>query len=271
MNLIQKIWNPVFATIDLKYATLKIKDGGTGSPISVAGGGSDWTDSGTTPGEFYYGGASITSKPVYVELGGSDITANEGTLGSLAANQWAWGDQDTLGANTMYIRLPGDGDPDNLSAGYLKVALTGSIQQIEVKIGEGNLTYTEGKNIEYILDRGQLDDVREGDQIPVQVSFDFQWDYILGVSGSSTPSVEEALKGVGEAADWVSTDSDGCRPYSVDLEITYAPQPSTCGDQEIITFPDFRYESLEHDLREGTISCSGQCNVTQITAVRSAQ
>ena len=271
MNLIRKIWIPVFATIDLKYATIKIKDGSIGSKLNIAGGGSDWVDSVTTPGEYHYDGALLTTEPVYVELGGVDITANEGILGSLTEGQWAWGDQDTLGGSTLYIKLPGDGDPDNLAAGYLKASLAVTPQEIEIKIGEGNLTFTEAKNIDYILDRGRLDDVREGDQVPVDVNFDFKWDYILGVTGSSTPSVEEALKGIGEASDWTSTDSDACRPFAVDIEITYLPVPSTCGDKEVITLPDFRYENLEHDLSAGAISCSGKCNVTKITAVRTAQ
>jgi hypothetical protein len=271
MHNFPRIWTPVFATIDLKYATITIKDGSIGALVSVAGGASEWTDSPTTPGEAYYTGAAMTSKPVHVELGGVDITLQEGTLGALVENEWAWGDQDTLGASTMYIKLPGDGDPDALAADYLKIALTAVQESIEVKIGEGNLTYSENKTIEYILDRGLLDDVREGDQVPLDLNFDFQWEYIVGSTGSSTPTVEEALKGIGEAADWVSTDSDACRPYAVDVEITYLPVPSACGDGEVITFSDFRYETLDHDLREGTISCSGRCNVTKATAVRSAQ
>lgn len=143
--------------------------------------------------------------------------------------------------------------------------------EITVTIGEGNLTYSENRNMDYILDRGILDDVREGDEVPVEVSFDFQWDYISALSASAAPTVEEALKNIGEASAWVSTDADACRPYAVDLVITYLPTPSTCGDQEIITFTDFRYESLEHDMREGTISCSGKCNALAPTAVRTAQ
>ena len=70
MHNFARIWTPVFATIDLKYATIKIKDGSVGSLVSVAGGAAEWTDSPTTPGEAYYTGAAMTSKPVYVELGG---------------------------------------------------------------------------------------------------------------------------------------------------------------------------------------------------------
>jgi len=138
--------------------------------------------------------------------------------------------------------------------------------ELEVKIGEGNLSYTEAKNIEYTLDRGLLDEVREGDQVPVDASLDFVWEYLKGSGG--IPSVEDALKKRGEAASWVSSDPDACRPYAVDLEIQYSPQPAACGDMEVITLQDFRYESLEHDLRGGAVAVAGKCNVTEASVVR---
>lgn len=143
--------------------------------------------------------------------------------------------------------------------------------EITVTIGEGNLTWSEKKNIQYTLDRGVLDEVKEGDQVPVDVSFSFTWEYIKGASSGATPTVEDALKNTGAAADWTSSDADACRPYAVDLEITYAPTPASCGDMETITLSDFRYESLDHDLRAGTVSCSGKCNITAPTVVREAQ
>lgn len=152
----------------------------------------------------------------------------------------------------------------------------GGSNELEVKIGEGNLTFTEAKVMEYLLDRGNLDDVREGDQVPVDVSLDFIWEYLRGPSSASTasggtPTIEDALKNRGAAADWVSTDTDTCRPYALDLEITYEPTPTSCGDKETITLSDFRYESLDHDLRAGSVAVSGKCNVTEATVVREAQ
>jgi hypothetical protein len=140
--------------------------------------------------------------------------------------------------------------------------------ELTVKVGEGNLTYSETRNIEYTLDRGVLDEVREGDEVPVAVTLDFVWDYLKGQTGSGTPTVEDAVKNRGEASDWVSTDSDACRPYAVDIEITYSPQPVVCGDMEIILLSDFRWEALDHDLRAGTVAMSGNCNVTQATVTR---
>jgi hypothetical protein len=145
--------------------------------------------------------------------------------------------------------------------------------EIEVKIGEGNLTYTEARNIDYTLDRGLLDEVREGDEIPMAVTFDFIWDWITGNQDSSgvPPTVEDALKQQNNASSWVSTDSDDCRPYAVDIVVEYVPTCGTNPEQEVITLADFRWESLEHDLRAGTVACSGNCNVTKATVVRSAQ
>ena len=151
---------------------------------------------------------------------------------------------------------------------------TGTPNEIAIKIGEGNLTYTENRTIEYILDRGLIDEVREGDQVPVDVSFEFNWDYITGSPASGgLPTIEDALKKVGNASTWISTDAEICAPYAVDIEVLYEP---FCGvsagiENERITISDFRWESLDHDLRAATISVSGRANVTTVTAVRFPQ
>lgn len=153
---------------------------------------------------------------------------------------------------------------------YLKDGGVGSAQQsLEIKIGEGTLTYDETRNMEYTLDRGLLDTVREGDEAPMDVRFDFTWEFLKAVSttGAGTPTVEDALKQRGEAAGWVSSSADPCEPYCVDVEIDYVPP---CGGElsEIITLPDFRYESLAHDISAGTVSVTGKCNATQAAIVR---
>jgi hypothetical protein len=268
-----RIWTPVFATIDLKKATIKIKDGSVGSPVSIAGGATEWTLSAAADGSYYYTGAGTATKPVFVELDGLDITAQEGTVGSMANVEWGWGDHTgEAPGDTMYMRLLGEVNPDDMDADRLQVSLTETPNEIEVVIGEGNLSYTRARTVEYILDRGNLDDVREGDQVPLDVSLDFQWSYISGLPASNIPTIEEAMSNEGEAAAWNSTDTgQPCRPYAVDIEVTYLPTPSTCGDQEIITFNDFRWESMDHDLRAGTVSVSGKCNILKPTTVRSAQ
>lgn len=82
-------------------------------------------------------------------------------------------------------------------------------------------------------------------------------------SGTFTiPAIVEALKHTGPAANWISTSPDPCEPYCVDLEIEYDPE-CTGVQKEIITLPQFRYEQLTHDLRAGLINCSGKCNVVE--------
>jgi hypothetical protein len=136
----------------------------------------------------------------------------------------------------------------------------GGSNEMTVKLGEGNLTYDEKRNIQYILDRGNLDEVRLGDQVPVDVKLDAVWEHL---TSDTNITVEDALKQRGLASDWVSSDADVCRPYAVDIEVTLAPP---CGDTgETILLPDFRYESASHDMKGGTLSFSGKCNVVEAT------
>lgn len=156
----------------------------------------------------------------------------------------------------------------------LQDGATPTANYIEVKIGEGNLTYSESRNVEYILDRGRLDEVRLGDEIPVDVTLDFVWEFITGNTSTTTnlPTVEDALKQQGNAATWVSTDADACRPFALDIILENVPNCSAPGqEQEVTTLSDFRYDSLDHDLRAGTVAITGRCNVTEATHVRSDQ
>jgi len=140
-------------------------------------------------------------------------------------------------------------------------------QRIEVKIGEGNVTWTEAKEYEYLLDRGDLDTVKEGDEQPLEVSLEFVYEHITtGTSEDITPV--DALKQQSDASEWVSSSSDLCEPYAVDMIVMHCV-PCGSDEDELVTFSDFRYESLEFDLGEATIAVSGRCNVSEATAARS--
>lgn len=140
--------------------------------------------------------------------------------------------------------------------------------RISVRIGDGNLTYDETKNRDYFLNRGKLDDVSDGDEVPVSVAFDAVWEYIKGgLDSLDDPSIEDALKQRGNAAGWISTDDDPCRPYSVDVLIYYTPNCSS-GDKELISLLDFRYESIAHDIGAATLAFAGQCNITEAQITR---
>ena len=148
---------------------------------------------------------------------------------------------------------------------------TGTPETITVKIGSGNIAYTERVEREYRLDRRLLGTVRAGEDVPLEVSFEFEYEYIKGHSASgATPTVEEALKQAGNASAWISTDANTCAPYAVDLIIVFDPSSCTASEKETVTFSDFRYEELSYDTAAGQVSCRGRCNVTEPTAVRAA-
>ena len=138
---------------------------------------------------------------------------------------------------------------------------SGTPNSLTVKIGDGNLTWSEKRNVEYKLNRGLVDEVRLGDDIPMDVRFDFVWDFLKSDTGEPV-TIEEALKKTGAAASWVSSDADTCRPYAVDLEFTYDPD---CGatKTEVIVLPDFRWEELAHDPKAGQVAVTGKCNATE--------
>lgn len=138
---------------------------------------------------------------------------------------------------------------------------------IEVKVGEGTMTYDEKRKMEYVMNRNIIDTVRQGADEPVDVRFDLIWDFITAISGSGVPTVEDALKKRGEAANWVTSGADPCEPYSVDIQVIYTP-PCPGVNKETITLQEFRYESLNHEFKQGMIAVTGKCKISQATAVR---
>lgn len=145
----------------------------------------------------------------------------------------------------------------------------GGSEEIEIKVGEGNLTWTETVTREYKKDKGLLDTVRNGDEEPVTLSLDFQWEWLKASSGNP-PTPVDVLKKRGEAAAWVSSSADACEPYAIDIEVTIDPDCSDGSEDEVITFSDFRYETLDYNLSDGTIACAGAANITEATVARVA-
>lgn len=140
--------------------------------------------------------------------------------------------------------------------------------EVEIKIGDGNLTYTENIENEYELDRGSLDTVKRGDDQPVDINLEFVYEFVsTGTSEAITPV--DAVKGIRGAIEFTSSSADLCEPYAIDLEVEH--DPGSCAglvEKEITLFPDFRYDSLEFDLDEATIAVTGRCNATEPTITR---
>lgn len=156
-----------------------------------------------------------------------------------------------------------------LSAGtYTNTALlTFAPQELAIKIGEGELKYTESTDYKYDLDRGNLDTVREGDEVPMDVSLAFTYEHITtGTNEFVSPM--DALKRRGSAAEWVSSASDQCEPYAVDVEVTHSAPCGTSQDETTL-FPDFRSDKREVSFKDALITITGRCNATEPTVSRS--
>ena len=139
-------------------------------------------------------------------------------------------------------------------------------QQIEIRIGDGDLSWTESREVLYDLDRDVLDDVRLGPEQPLEVNAAFVFEWASTGTGEAISPID-AIKRINDASEWVSSDSDQCRPYSVDIVCDHIVPCGTNQDQRF-TFEDFRWESLEYSIQDAAITLSGRCNRTDALVER---
>lgn len=99
---------------------------GTDALISIRNASYQWTASGSGTNEFYLeaagGGDPGLSEPADLYQNGTIMAA--GTVGSLSASEWDYGDNDTLGFSTIYVRLSDGADPDSKAADYVEYSAT---------------------------------------------------------------------------------------------------------------------------------------------------
>lgn len=204
-------------------------------------------------------GVVVTDREIVVNLATSTASAITSTAAQVKTAIEASSPANAL--VTVELETAGAGVVEAIA----KTTLDGQ-KVITIKLGEGNLTYSEHKNRVFTKDRGSLDTVKDDDAEPLDLSLDSTWEWIKADT-SATPTLEDVLKQRGEAAAWVSTADDDCQPYCVDIELWNDPG---CGsaDDEIIMFEEFYYETVDHDLREGTLSLSGRCNREEPTVRR---
>lgn len=94
--------------------------------VSLLGTDDYWAVSSSGTDEYYLLNTAVcytASKPSYVYI--NNTSAVESTAGTLGITQWAWGDNDTLGYNTIYVRLSDGSDPDSKSpdSDYIKMSV----------------------------------------------------------------------------------------------------------------------------------------------------
>lgn len=234
---------------DLKNATITIADGfsGTAAVNLMAG---------------YMAGAVTMAIDGYTGIIPTGVQFYVGTA------------EDTLYTVTAHTETTGNTTSITFTPGLAALVADNAVltfvpRTLTIKVGEGNLTFNEKNNMEYKRDRGLLSTVRKGDQEPLEVSFEFWWEFLKASTGL-TPTIEDVLKNRGEAASWLTTSDDTCEPFCIDIVILYTPPCSTL-DKEKIELKMFRWETLNHDLKQGMLSCSGKCNVTEALVTRIAQ
>jgi hypothetical protein len=142
---------------------------------------------------------------------------------------------------------------------------------LKIKIGDGNITWSEKRPREYKKDRGRLDQVRDGDEEPMDVSINFQYEELTASDPTvDPPTPEDVLKRRGAAATWLSSDTDICSPFAVNIVLIHRTPICSTFKPEKVTLPKFRHESLDHDPKAGTMTAAGKCNATEAIVQRLA-
>lgn len=265
------------AQIDLKETTIRICDGRLATvTIGTSNAALTVTDKDKHRGSRsplrirVVNGGTSQSLTVSLAANGRDITINAATDGGGAITTTPNLAKAALDANTSIAAVAsfavgGTGATAMDAVGY--TALATGARTLSIKIGEGNLTFDETKERKYTLEKGVIDDVRDGDEVPVDVSIEGSWEYITGSTGSGTPTLPDALEQRGEASAWVTTSSDACDPYCPDLELEN--DPACSGAQtEYVTLPCFYFEEIQFSPENARFSIKGKCNATEVLCNR---
>lgn len=121
-----------------------------------------WTAGGGGTDEYYLelaagGDPGIPVEPL--DILENSVAMTPGTVDSLAVGEWDWGDSDSLGYNTIYVRLSDGADPDGKADDYVQIQDNkidlGSAQGYhfndatdKVYIGADEIDYYEGSGDE---------------------------------------------------------------------------------------------------------------------------
>jgi hypothetical protein len=157
----------------------------------------------------------------------------------------------------------------NLSDGQLTIK-DGSTPTIEVVVAveEGDLNIVIHRDRKVIMNRGTLDQVREGVDVPVDISWSMIFTEFL-TSGTTTLTPYEILTQLGNAAaggdnSTAGTRADSAEAYCVDLSFLIT-NPDSAGTNETILLSDFFMEEI--NFQEGddysTLSVSGRAMITE--------
>jgi hypothetical protein len=93
-----------------------------------------WTDNAGGTNEYYYNQPIFDHIPNTLLIDGSVVGKSSNAPNSLTEGQWTWGYNDTVGGNTIYVRLSDGADPDTKTSGHIQCSEP--IQVIEAESGK---------------------------------------------------------------------------------------------------------------------------------------
>lgn len=143
----------------------------------------------------------------------------------------------------------------------------GAAHELEFKIGDGGLGFRCRRNIIFRKNRGKLDLVLLGDQVPLEVNFEVTIEFLKSLSGASAVTPYEFLKKILAAASYTTVGPD-CEPYAINVEIKN-DAPCASDTPETITLQVFRPDKVDGGVRDATLKVTGRCNQTFPDVVRS--
>jgi|SRR3990167_2966020 len=267
------------ALIDLKNCTLRVVDGafGTGT-ITIAGDNNNLTLTSKVRHSTIAGAVSLTlvdpganDQAIAVSVSGRDITVDlatgpAGAITSTAADVVAAIEADT-DADAL-ITAVAEGTGLGLVTAKTITRLTGTSSKLAIKVGNGTVAFTEHSDHEYVPNQGLIETgfVRDADEEPIDLKIDALFEFIKSdIGGGEGLTIDEFLNQENAGSSLISTGGSS-EPYAVDVEVVHDTPCSV--DDEAVAFEDFRVDTTNYDPKAGTLSITGQCNVTRVRALR---
>lgn len=180
------------------------------APLSIVNSNWQWTASGSGTNEYYLeasgGGDPGIGQPGNVQEDGSNMTS--GTAGSLATGEWDWNDNDTLGFNTVYVRLSDGSDPDSKSDGYVTYTqIPQASDDVVIPAGEvdinAGLDQSSVSINSFTVENGYNNDIGADVLNPLQIntsSFDYAGGGTSSIIDLTSSSISPVIRKTGSAA-----------------------------------------------------------------------
>lgn len=109
------------------------------------------------------------------------------------------------------------------------------VNEIELALEDGELSYERTKNYVHVFDRGVYSHSRKGDEAIISGSFALKFVELIKQSGAADPTPDEMLNFRGAAASYASTNDDGGDVDTIKL-IFEIPSPTAGEQAERTTF-----------------------------------